>query len=100
MPVNVTPEFKQLQFSARFTQGYRYLDRCGEAMVRLERNLDKGWITGDINPSAGNMRNYTLGLTAKFSSETVLVDQSEFIAYDSFKDQSCKMFETLWRTFE
>ena len=100
MPVNVIPEFKHLQFSARFAQGYRYLDRCGEAMVRLERNLDKGWVTGDINPTAGNMRNYTLGLAAKFSADSVLFDQTEFIAYDSFKDQCCKMFDILWRTFE
>ena len=83
----------------RFVQGYRYLDRCGEALVRLEDALDEGWIPVETTPSRGALRNYTLGMLAQFQSESMTVRQSEFISYEHFRDQTCKVYEILWNTF-
>ena len=100
MSLTVRPEFKQLNFTVRFERGYRYLDRCGEAIVRLEDTLDKDWIPGEVTPTGGNLRQVAYGMTVHFNSDLLAVEQSEFIGFDVFKDQSCKLFEILLRTFE
>jgi len=90
----------QFSFAVRFDQGYRYLDRCGEAIVRLEETLDEGWIPGDINPSGGQLRNYTLGLAATFGTASLSVNQTEFMSFEHFQDQTCKVFEVLRVAFD
>lgn len=84
----------------RFIQGYRYLDRCGEALVRLEKVLDSGWIPDQFVPTGGAMRNDELGMTARFSSESMTVGQTEFIDFEHFKDQTCRIYDTLRDTLE
>ena len=42
-----TTEFRA---SVRFVQGYRYLDRCGEALIKLENSLHEGWIPTEPTP--------------------------------------------------
>ncbi len=90
----------QFSFSVRFDQGYRYLDRCGEAILRLEETLEQGWIPGEITPSGGQLRNYALGLGATFNTASLNVTQTEFMSFEYFEDQTCKIFEVLRGTFE
>ncbi len=100
MATNSPLEVHAIHASVRFVQGYRYLDRCGEALIKLENVLDDGWITTETTPKAGSLRNDQLGMVATFNSETMTVSQEEFIAFEHFLDQTCKLYETLWQTFE
>ncbi len=95
-------EFQPTQFSftVRFVQGYRFLDRCGEAIVRLEDTLDKGWIPGEVVPTGGQLRNFALGMEARFNTESLTMTQTEFLSFEHFLDQSCKTYEILRSTFE
>lgn len=86
--------------SLRFIQGYRYLDRCGEALIKLENVLEEGWITAETSPKSGNLKNDGLGMTATFNSEVMTVAQTEFISFEHFFDQTCKVYDTLWQLFE
>ncbi len=76
------------------------MDRCGEALVRLENSTDEGWLPGEIVPQGGVMRNFRLGMGARFSAESMTVEQMEYISFDHFQDQTCKIFEVLWNTFD
>jgi hypothetical protein len=86
-----------LQVSVRFIQGYRYLDRCGECLIRLEDKLDEGWIPVETSPTSGTMKNETIGLTITFNSEGMNLRQAEYLEFDTFRDQSCKAYDILWR---
>lgn len=90
----------QFSFTVRFVQGYRFLDRCGEALVRLEDTLDEGWIPGETVPTGGQLRNFTLGMGAKFHSESLTVVQTEFLSFEHFQDQTSRIFEVLRGTFD
>ncbi len=90
----------RLSSTIRFVQGYRYLDRCGEAIVRLENTTDEGWIPGEITPSSGHLQNWRLGMGARFDSESMTVHQREHISFEHFKDQTCRIYEILWKTFD
>ena len=94
------PEVAELQAHAKFEQGFRYLDRCGEAMVRLLKILHTDWTAGEITPTGGVLRNFALGMSAKFNAESVTVEQDDVIDFETFTDQTCKIYEVLWRTFE
>jgi hypothetical protein len=93
-------ELHRIASSLRFIQGYRFLDRCGEAIIKLEEVLDEGWIPGETNPGGGVLVNHVLGMTARFDSGSVTVGQSEFFDFDYFQDQACKIFDVLRQTFE
>lgn len=90
----------QLQATIRFIQGYRYLDRCGEALIKLENVLAEGWLPTETSPKAGVLKNDQLGMTTIFNSEGMTTTQSEFISFEHFMDQTCKIFDTLWQAFE
>lgn len=94
------PEVHQIASTIRFLQGYRFLDRCGEAIIRLEDALDSGWIPGEISPKGGALVNHELGMTAQFHSESMTVAQAEFLDLRLFRDQACKMYDVLRQTFE
>ncbi len=100
MPNTLSPQTSSIVASIRFVKGYRYLDRCGEALVKLVDVLDDGWIPTETTPSSGRLRNYRLGLFAQFQSESMTVSQSEFISFEHFRDETCKVYEILWRTFD
>jgi len=89
-----------LRSTIRFVQGYRYLDRCGDALIRLEKATDEGWIPGEISPQKGNLHNYRLGMRAQFDCECMTVLQTEYISFEHFQDQSCRIYEVLWKTFD
>ncbi len=82
-----------LAMSVRLVRGYRYLDRCGELLIRIGDKLDEGWIPGDVNPQSGSLANYRLGMSAKINAETMAVNQSEFVSFDHFRTESCRLFE-------
>ena len=46
----------KIVFEARYKQGYRYFDRCGETLIEIENKL-KGWVAKDITLSSGQMEN-------------------------------------------
>ena len=87
-------------FSLRWIQGYRYLDRAGEALIRLENSLHPHWITADISPQRGVLKNQTLGMQMTFDSSQFTFQQTHFISFDHFRDQLCRSFEVLWSLFE
>jgi hypothetical protein len=84
----------------RFVKGYRYLDKTGEALLRLEDLLDKGWVTGEVSPNGGNLVNYRLGMAMQFNSSLMNVQQAEYLSFDDFRDQACRAFQVLWETFQ
>ena len=100
MPASTAFSLLSLSFSLRFIQGYRYLDRCGECLIRLEDTLDTGWIPMETSPTSGSMKNETLGMALSFNSEGLTVKQSGFLDFDIFLDQSCKTYEILWRALD
>ena len=87
-----------LRATIRFVKGYRYLDRCGEAMVRIE-DLDEHWVPGEVAPTKCVMNNFKLGLKLTAQSEFMQVEQTEFISPHHFQDQTCRIYETLWKLF-
>ena len=100
MPGSSPFQVHQIQTTIRFIQGYRYLDRCGEALIKLENVLAEGWLPTETSPKAGVLKNDQLGMTANFHSEGMTTAQGEFISFEHFLDQTCKVFDTLWQTFE
>lgn len=86
--------------SLRFIQGYRYLDRCGECLIRLEDALESGWIPVETTPTSGSMKNESLGMGLSFNTEALTVRQTEFIRFDLFMDQACKIYDTVRRVLE
>ena len=100
MAVGSSFEVHAIIASIRFIQGYRYLDRCGEALIKLEEVLAPGWITSEPNPKSGSLKNDELGLTAAFGSDSMSVTQTEYISFTHFLDQACRIYDALWQTFE
>jgi hypothetical protein len=90
---------QEYRVTLRFVQGYRFLDLCGEALINLERSLREGWIPGEVAPKGGNVRNDTLGMKSVFNSEFVTVQQDEFVSFEVFRDQACKLVDVLRTTF-
>lgn len=90
----------QFAFTVRFDRGYRFLDLCGEAIIRLEDTLDPGWIPGETLPTGGTLHNLTLGLATRFDSLSLNVTQTEFMSFEHFLDQTCKIYEVVRCTFE
>ena len=60
-------------------------------MIRLEESLDEGWIPVEASPTSGSIKNEPLGMGVNFNSEGMNVRQSEYLLFESFKDQSCKV---------
>ena len=93
-------QVREINSTIRFIQGYRYLDRCGEAIIKLENSLAEGWIPTDTSPKAGTHKNDVLGMTVGFHSESMVTVQVEFISFEHFLDQTCKIYDILWQTFD
>ncbi|MCU0703097.1 MAG: hypothetical protein MUF18_03805 [Fimbriiglobus sp.] len=90
----------ELRLSARFVRGYRYLDRAGEALVRLEDVLEKEWLPAEISPKSGTMRNDLLGMQLVFNSEGLNVTQEGVLSPPHFLDQACKILDVLASVLE
>ncbi len=89
-----------VQLSLRWVQGYRYLDRCGECLVQLEKVLEDGWIPVQTSPTSGSMKNENIGMVLGFNSEGLDIRQSEFLDPEVFFDQSNKIYDTIRRILD
>ena len=69
--------------SVKFVQGYRYLDKCGEALIRLEDELGEGWLPMDATVKGGGIVNEALGLKCVFSSQAISIENEHPINFGS-----------------
>jgi len=73
------PVLRQRIFEARYEQGYRYLDRCGDALVILENLLSEQtshvWLPHEANPTSARLQCPDLDVTIVFNSYSMIVDQ-------------------------
>ncbi len=74
------PVLKQRIFEARYEQGYRYLDRCGDTMVILEGLLTEQtklvWLPTEMVPTGARMQCPELDVHIVFNAYTLVVDQN------------------------
>jgi len=74
------PVLKQRIFEARYDKGYRYLDRCGDAMAILEDLLTDQtgfvWLAAEASPASARMICPDLETTVVFSAQSLVVDQT------------------------
>lgn len=89
---------QKIVFEARYKQGYRYLDRCGETMIEAENKI-KGWIAGQAVPTSGYMVNEAENMLFNFSC--LKLDLSQHYAnindYENFINYSIKFFDLVSR---
>jgi len=83
----------QIVFEARYFQGYRYLDRCGEVMIEIENQL-KGWLAKDVSPVVGRMVYPKENMVFNFSSLKLDLAQYQVkdFKYDNFLKFSKETF--------
>lgn len=55
-------------FEVRYEEGYRYLDRSGEALVRIRRH-DRSWVVVGMNPQSGQLMNSDKNLVLFFNTD-------------------------------
>lgn len=66
-----------MAFEARYEDGYRYLDHCGETIVRI-RHFKRSWVVGTAVPQGTTMVNAELGLALNFGNERInIANQGE-----------------------
>lgn len=75
------PKLTQNIFEARFEQGYRYLDRCGDAMILLETGLpgitgNAVWMPDAMAPIGARMKCPDFDITLLFDALRLCVDQN------------------------
>ena len=79
MPALRSPVLRQRIFEARFDGGYRYLDRCGDAMIillDLLPGLTKvAWLPGEVAPKGARLICPALDITVVFDTYRLIVDQ-------------------------
>lgn len=90
----------QMLASIRFVQGYRYLDRCGETLIRLENNLGEGWLTAEPTPQSGALRHASLKMEVNFNSDAVSVTQRESVNIQEFSRVASIAYETICGVIE
>ena len=74
------PVLRQQIFEARYEQGYRYLDRCGEAMVILEPLLGEEtgclWLPKEMSPTSANLHCPDLDISIVFNAYRFVIDRN------------------------
>jgi hypothetical protein len=80
------PVLKQRIFEARYTQGYRYLDRCGDAILVLEKLLaeetGRVWLVNEATPAGARIHCPDLEITVVFDSRRLVVDRHMITKFD------------------
>lgn len=66
----------KLAFEVRYDEGYRYLDHCGETLVRIRRH-SKSWVVSSVNPQSGVLKNIHEKLTLTMGSEALTLQTDE-----------------------
>jgi hypothetical protein len=99
------PKLTQAVFEARYDQGYRYLDRCGDVMIILEQALpgvtdNKIWMPEEMLPTGARMKCPDLDLTIVFDTHRLCIDQSPVDKECAFEEISRYIWNTLVSKFE
>lgn len=76
---------EQIVFEARYKQGYRYFDRCGETMIEIEDKIE-GWSAEGISEATARMKNEEERMFFNFGSSKL--DLAQY----GTKDLDCKNF--------
>lgn len=66
-------KIETLAFETRFRDGYRYLDHCGETIVRI-RSRNPCWAVTSVNVVGGQLRNDDLNMALNLSSFSMSVN--------------------------
>jgi hypothetical protein len=75
MPVQSQPQARKtlrVLFEARYDEGYRYLDRCGQTLVSIRKH-SLSWVPGPIDPQRSVIGNAEHDLTLNMNSDSLLV---------------------------
>ena len=76
------PKVHERVFEARYERGYRYLDRCGDAMLVLEDVLTaetgKVWMPEDMTPKGAKLKCPELDLEVFFDTSRLAVIQQSY----------------------
>ena len=95
----------QRVFEARYERGYRYLDRCGDAMVILEEALPdvsdgNVWMTEEMQPKGARMKCPELDLTLVFDAHRLCLDQNPVDVNCRFEEISAYALNTIISKFD
>jgi len=101
----IKPRLIQNIFEARYERGYRYLDRCGDAMVILEEalpNISKNsiWMPEEMRPQGARMKCPDMDLTLVFDAYRLCLDQNPAGVDCPFEDISKYAFDTVISKFD
>lgn len=91
-------------FEVRYEQGYRYLDRCGDAMVILEDTLPavtdgKVWMQEQMQPTGATIKCPECDLTVTFDTARLCVDQNPVDVQCPFENVCKHVFTTVASKF-
>jgi hypothetical protein len=94
----------QRVFEARYERGYRYLDRCGDAMVILEEALPDVsdghiWMPEEMQPKGARMKCPGLDLTLVFDTNRLCLDQNPVDIDCRFEEISTYALDTIISKF-
>jgi hypothetical protein len=92
-------------FEARYEHGYRYLDRCGDAIVLLEQALPKVsggavWMPDEVAPKGARMKCPEHELTLVFDSARLGLDQNPADEPCPFSEIADYAFQTVKSKFD
>lgn len=92
-------------FEARYEYGYRYLDRCGDAMIVLEQALPKVsdgaiWMPDEMAPKGARMKCPRHDLTLVFDSVRLGLDQNPAEEPCPFSEIADYAFQTVKSKFD
>ncbi|HLB72396.1 MAG TPA: hypothetical protein VJJ98_00100 [Sedimentisphaerales bacterium] len=101
----VKPKLLQNIFEARYDRGYRYLDRCGDAMVILEEALPKisdehVWMPEEMQPKGARMKCPELDLVLAFDTYRLCLDQNPAEKECPFEEIAKYTFDTVVAKFD
>jgi hypothetical protein len=95
----------QRVFEARYERGYRYLDRCGDAMLILEEALPAVsdghvWMPEEMQPKGARMKCPALDLTLVFDAYRFCLDQNPVDVDCRFEEISAYALDTVVSKFD
>ncbi len=86
--------------TVRYARGYRYLDRCGEVLLRLEEVMHPSWAVVEAAPKGGTLRSDLLGMLLTFDSNSLTATQMEYVDRETFIDQSLTALRVVCENLE
>lgn len=79
--MTISPRLLEQTFEARYEKGYRYLDRCGDAMCILEDILSKDtgrvWMPDEMKPTGARMKCPETETVVVFDSSHLVVTRGD-----------------------